>query len=380
MDCEAAALAAFSTVGGEPIILDPPACPQDEVVDIRRRVAAALGAHQKQVVLLYGPAELLDVDPRTDREVGTLGTALGADGGPHVVSVMLQPCRIRPSDYDSYIDREAVGFLDVDEMVYGFGHPATVGPSGGLAPSTDPQIVQESIGPWSSREFPPPRVEFPPPQDIDINMMPFIMGDISSVPLAYQPYWPLVERCLERLESSENGKVGYLTIQEGLVRKGCPQRRPGLHIESPGAFRTPGSFREQRYYWGCGHGGSSIVRGDHSRAMGGIFMASTVDKSCRVWDVQMRDPASVVGRLGDLEHVREVLGEGAHMEAGKLYWITDLTPHESLPVEDDTYRQFFRLVTSSLSAWYPENATRNPLGVEPDPAITEIVTGNKFTR
>merc|ERR1712039_1140640 len=115
---------------------------------------------------------------------------------------------------------------------------------------------------------------------------------------------------------------------------------------------------------------------DSSRVKGGIYMASTVADSCRVWDVQVRDPASVVGKLRDLEHIREVLGEGTPMDAGKLYWITDVTPHESMPVGEDTYRQFFRLVTSSLSAWYTDNATPNPLGIKPDAEITEVVVGN----
>merc|ERR1712187_634638 len=106
-------------------------------------------------------------------------------------------------------------------------------------------------------------------------------------------------------------------------------------------------------------------------------MAPNVAKSCRMWDVQIRDPASVVGKLGDLEHVRDAMGDSIVTEAGKLYWITDVTPHESLPMEEYTYRQYFRLVTSSLSAWYPENATPNPLGVKPDPQTTDIVAGKK---
>merc|ERR1711862_524931 len=120
------------------------------------------------------------------------------------------------------------------------------------------------------------------------------------------------------------GKVGYLAIQESLVKQGCSQRRAGLHIETPGNFNIDGSFREQRYYWGCSGG---IIHIDRSTVRGGIYMASNVD--------------------------------------------------ESLPLQRDTYRQFFRLVTSSLSAWYPENATPNPLGIEPDPNVTKVVTGNK---
>merc|ERR1712187_129511 len=168
--------------------------------------------------------------------------------------------------------------------------------------------------------------------------------------------------------------VGYLTIHESLVKKGQSQRRSGLHVETPGNLRSGGGFKEMRYFWGCG-----FVRFDSSRVEGGIFMASNAAKSCKVWDVQLKHPASVVGKLGDLEHLREVLGEGTCMEAMKLYWITDVTPHESLPMAEDTYRQYFRVVTSSLSAWYPENATPNPLGIKPDPQTTDIVAGKKFS-
>merc|ERR1712139_709132 len=61
-----------------------------------------------------------------------------------------------------------------------------------------------------------------------------------------------------------------------------------------------------------------------------------------------------------------------------MYWLTDRTPHETLPVKEDTYRQFFRVVTSSLSAWFPEHSTANRLGIKPDENITKIIEGNKF--
>merc|ERR1712032_1606185 len=95
--------------------------------------------------------------------------------------------------------------------------------------------------------------------------------------------------------------------------------------------------------WGCG-----IVNRDFSRVEGGIYM----------------------------EHNRDVLGEGEDLKPGKIYWLTDATPHESRPVNEDCHRQFFRLVTRSLSAWYPEHCTANSL-VELDPT-TKTVHGSKF--
>ena len=55
------------------------------------------------------------------------------------------------------------------------------------------------------------------------------------------------------------------------------------------------------------------------------------------------------------------------------------TPHESLPVKERKYRQFFRLVTSNVSLWYESHSTANPLGVIPDKRITKVVAGNKFS-
>ena len=62
-----------------------------------------------------------------------------------------------------------------------------------------------------------------------------------------------------------------------------------------------------------------------------------------------------------------------------MYWMTDQTPHESLPMKEDTYRQFFRLVTSKVSLWFQDHSTPNPNGVKPDPEITKIVSGSKFS-
>ena len=51
-----------------------------------------------------------------------------------------------------------------------------------------------------------------------------------------------------------------------------------------------------------------------------------------------------------------------------------------MPLETSCYRQFFRLVTSEVSLWYRDHSTANPLGVQPDPAITAVVVGDKFSQ
>ena len=68
------------------------------------------------------------------------------------------------------------------------------------------------------------------------------------------------------------------------------------------------------------------------------------------------------------------------LEKNKLYWITERTPHESLPLQNGTYRQFIRVVTANVSHWFADHSTPSPCGVQPDPNITKIVIGNKFVK
>jgi hypothetical protein len=225
------------------------------------------------------------------------------------------------------------------------------------------------------------KIKFPDPQDININMLPFIMGEKDSLPEEYRHYWPIVEECC--IPAEEHGKVGYLTIHESHVAKGQCQRRPGLHIETPGVLMTEdGKYEDHPMMWGCGllrvYQKEHDTDPDKPRVEGGIYMANSVPNSCMLWDALILDPGLVAGQLGDLEHVREILGSGTNMRADTMYWLTDKTPHETLPMEEDGYRQFFRVVTSALSAWFPEHSTANRLGVKPDEKITKVIQGNKF--
>ena len=262
---------------------------------------------------------------------------------------------------------------------------------------------------------------FPTPTDININMMPFIVGENlkdCKLPDYLQNYWPLIEACLRPQYErrywhlwpkskipSDIGKVYYLTIQESWVEPGNSQRRPGLHVDSPGSVKIKGEdhdtkhqgldlkgngkskrYSGHRWGFGCAHYVGEQNEELKEREIqssvyvmqGGIYVASSVSDSSRVWNCSI-DPMAV-GSHGDIEHLRFLLpGTGKVLDPGQLYWITDRTPHESLPLKERTYRQFFRLVTANVSLWYRDHSTANPLGVEPDPGITRIVIGNKFS-
>jgi len=59
--------------------------------------------------------------------------------------------------------------------------------------------------------------------------------------------------------------------------------------------------------------------------------------------------------------------------AGELVWMTDRTPHESLPLRAGTRRQYFRLVTGPVSGWFERHSTRNPAVSDADLARAGVV-------
>ena len=118
---------------------------------------------------------------------------------------------------------------------------------------------------------------------------------------------------------------------------------------------------------------------EEAKLKGGIYMASNVSDSCKLYNCEIMND-KLIGELGDIEHLREFMPKGEVMEKDSLYWFTDRTPHEALPLKGREHRQFFHLVTSQVSLWYIDHSTKNPLGVMPDPKITKIVKGSKFDK
>ena len=133
------------------------------------------------------------------------------------------------------------------------------------------------------------------------------------------------------------------------MEAGTSQRRPGLHVDSPGRVKIKdqedlgqelmegrgSGHRWEGHHWGEGNAhfaeeikSSGETEGEEAEdenyfvVYGGIFLASSVSNSSRAWNCEVSPEA--VGRLGDIEHLRWALpGEGNVLKAGQLYWITE---------------------------------------------------------
>ena len=223
-------------------------------------------------------------------------------------------------------------------------------------------------------------LRFPESRDLNINMMPFKLYDpAKTLPGYCHQYIPMILRCTLPYAPStakDRDKIAYLTIHESDVSAGETQRRPGLHIERPSGpggrvlkFNHDASHwdPENREYmsvaWGMGHW-------DDGWPVDGIFLASNVASSTRVWPALV-DNSEELARNG-CERLRPHLGEATLLDANQLCWITDRTPHESVAIDRDVHRQFFRLVVGPVGVWYSKHNTENPLGVRPDAPVTDV--------
>ena len=254
-----------------------------------------------------------------------------------------------------------------------------------------PEGILSELWSWDTKDL---NISFPPPTDIKINMMPYIFGGEKfksyKLPSYLKPYFQIIKHCYGSHE--DINKVFYLTIHESQVEPGKSQRCPGVHIDNSGPLKIKNEedcfegegvgstiyFRGVTYHWGGGFKNESLS--------GGIFIASNVPNSCRLWNCKIEkdlaNGSEIIGENGDCEHIKEFLplDKEVVLEKNKLYWITDRTPHESLPLQNGTYRQFIRVVTANVSHWFADHSTPSPCGVQPDPNITKIVIGNKFVK
>eukprot|EP01084_Bolivina_argentea_P019769 36774_1 len=238
------------------------------------------------------------------------------------------------------------------------------------------------------------QLKFPKPKDININMMPFIMSfdfEKTKLPQYLKSYHPIITVCLNQ-DLDQKNKICFLTVQESKVFKNKTQRRPGLHVETPGLVCLCDEDDEKGFVYSTGQGCHGRAHKMHPWGMGfwtngakdGIYMMSSVDDSAAFWGCKIikANDKEVIGNLGDIEYLRSSLPDKKRhfMKANKLYWLTDRTPHEALPMKENGYRQFFRLVTHKVGLWYTQHSTGNPNGIVPDPKITMVIEKSKFRK
>src|SRR5690348_6079765 len=121
-------------------------------------------------------------------------------------------------------------------------------------------------------------------------MMPYVQGELRSVPETYAPYADILADVFVR-----RGDIGYLTIDESPVTAGSPHRGArakygrALHTE---AGRIPGKC----YKWGGG-GWARAHNVELERGVR-ILLTNNLDDSCAVWDTEHED-TSWDGDIGD---------------------------------------------------------------------------------
>ena len=194
------------------------------------------------------------------------------------------------------------------------------------------------------------QIAFPKFSGLRCLMMPYLQGDPESIPSEYAAYRDILRSVFLR-----RGDVGFLTIDESLVSKGHPHR--GARAKYDRALHTEvGRHPDKVYAWGGGTWGSSqrvTVDADVE-----ILVASNADDTCAVWDAEHED-TSIDGDIGHL--AEQYPYEGATLlKAGEVHKLGILTPHESLPVEEDMQRQFLRIVSSGVHGREPY-FTPNPI-------------------
>ncbi|KAG5179221.1 hypothetical protein JKP88DRAFT_258376 [Tribonema minus] len=207
---------------------------------------------------------------------------------------------------------------------------------------------------------------FPAPTGLSINMMPLTckFGRIRDLPVECMQYMRIIDKCIQSERSvSQCNQVVYLTILEGSVLVGDTQRRPGVHVERP-TYEVEGKLADNLPLHGEHNdllpqfGGGYWEEGE---PVDGIYMANSVPNSCRIWPCTIKDPEEVTDSHGGLSGAMcQRLPQAQMLSANTMYWFTDVTPHESLPL----------LVIGKISIWYAKHNSANPCGTLPDAIIS----------
>ena len=182
-------------------------------------------------------------------------------------------------------------------------------------------------------------------------MMPYIQGDLKSVPEKYHSYTDAIENVFIK-----KGDIGHLTIDEKFVKVGKAHRASRAKFER--AIHTEaGRHPDKLYAWGGGGGWGSSHRTllDPDTQ---IILANNIDDTCAVWDAE-EENTSLDGDIGHLAD-NYPMQDAKLMKAGELKQIGILTPHESIPLKTSSNRQFLRIIGKGVHG-REAHFTVNPL-------------------
>jgi hypothetical protein len=197
------------------------------------------------------------------------------------------------------------------------------------------------------------KIDFPKYSGTRCLMMPFIQGDPHSLPDAYLAYADVIQAVFFK-----KGDIGYLTIDESVAKKDKPHR--GARATTNRALHTEAGRIPEKFYgvWGGGGGGWGKKHLVTLDAGVEVMLANNLDNSCAIWDA-IHQNTSVDGDIG-YASVQYPYEDAIMMQAGDVHKIGIFTPHESLPVKQDTNRQFLRIVSAGVYGREPY-FTPNPL-------------------
>lgn len=185
-----------------------------------------------------------------------------------------------------------------------------------------------------ARDLGPMHIPFLPPYRV--QMMPVVLGDVSSYPvelLAYQHVLALASGLLGR------GEVGYITVDNRSTARGRTMRTPGWHVDGAGW----GGIRS----WG---GGSS-----------GMVLGSSLPRC----EVALGTYRGEIGPEGEADNIEwESKARRSVLKEHRLWHADGATIHRTLPAPEREGRCFVRVSGPSDAPWHTCN-TPSPLGVLP---------------
>ncbi len=175
---------------------------------------------------------------------------------------------------------------------------------------------------------------FPKPQQLNINMFPFKLFDLMTLPsecYTHTDIINIIKMCRSHVMYDPDMNA-YLTIHAMVQQSRIRIARPSIQCKhNRWVKRDINNIEYRCLAWGLGSWTDIPV--------GGIYMATTVPNSIKIWASTIEYPEDA-----SLEFARDDLGEWHIMESDRLYWMTDRTPHEII-----ADCQIFQLVIGDIS-------------------------------